>query len=256
MMKRLVKLCLVCLMAVAIDIDASAQNYIDCVYLNNGSIIRGAILEQIPGETIKIKTGDGSIFVYQMSEVMKITKEEAPKTSSGTASEPLDTSVGLLSWTYEKNRVVVNGVFSKDLSDIRLKRILGESDYSTFRDAQIKYTQGRTYMKAFYWSTGVLLVSGGLTYYLGAVKDSMWSLAPGFVALTSEITSIIYLSLGLSKTIKPKKVLDSVISNYNSRASLYSFEPVFNVSPILMSTPDILTGQVSFVPGISIGVSF
>ncbi len=52
----------------------------DVVYLKNGSIIRGTIIEQIPMETLKIETADGSVFVYQMSEIERITKEEtAPK---------------------------------------------------------------------------------------------------------------------------------------------------------------------------------
>jgi TM2 domain-containing membrane protein YozV len=47
----------------------------DVVYLKNGSIIRGVIIEQIPEESVKIRTADGSVFVYQMSEVERITKE-------------------------------------------------------------------------------------------------------------------------------------------------------------------------------------
>jgi len=50
--------------------------YVDVVYLKNGSIIRGLIMEQIPNETLKIQTADGSLFVYKMEEVVKITKEE------------------------------------------------------------------------------------------------------------------------------------------------------------------------------------
>ena len=52
-----------------------AQVDIDIVYLKNGSIIRGKIIEQIPNQSIKIKTRDGSIFVYKMDEITKITKE-------------------------------------------------------------------------------------------------------------------------------------------------------------------------------------
>lgn len=54
----------------------SAQQVKNIIYLNNGSIIKGEILEQIPNESIKIKTSDGSIFVYKMSEVSKIAREE------------------------------------------------------------------------------------------------------------------------------------------------------------------------------------
>lgn len=65
------------------DSGASSQSntksdnsqYVDIVYLKNGSIIRGIIIEQIPNESIKIQTQDGSIFVYKMEEVEKMTKE-------------------------------------------------------------------------------------------------------------------------------------------------------------------------------------
>lgn len=59
-----------------------AQDYQEVVYLKNGSIIRGTIIEQVPNKSIKIETSDGSIFVYQMDEVEKITKESPQGSSS------------------------------------------------------------------------------------------------------------------------------------------------------------------------------
>lgn len=53
----------------------SAQKMTESVYLKNGSIIKGVIIEQVPNESLKIKTADGSLFVYQMDEVLKITKD-------------------------------------------------------------------------------------------------------------------------------------------------------------------------------------
>ena len=61
-----------CCIAVAVQ----AQNYQDVVYLKNGSIVRGVIVEQQPNVLLKVKTGDGSLFVFQMAEVEKMTKEE------------------------------------------------------------------------------------------------------------------------------------------------------------------------------------
>lgn len=52
-----------------------AQNVQEVVYLKNGSIVRGVVIEQVPGVSLKIQTSDGSIFAYQMSDVEKITKE-------------------------------------------------------------------------------------------------------------------------------------------------------------------------------------
>jgi len=51
------------------------NNYEDVVYLKNGSIIHGMIIEQVPNVSIKIKSGP-NVFVYKMEEIEKITREE------------------------------------------------------------------------------------------------------------------------------------------------------------------------------------
>ena len=52
-----------------------AQGIEDVVYLENGGIVRGAILEQIPDESLKIRRRDGRVFSYKMNEIEKIAKE-------------------------------------------------------------------------------------------------------------------------------------------------------------------------------------
>jgi hypothetical protein len=52
------------------------QQYEDILYLKNGSIIHGIIIEQVIGESVKIKTKDGNYFVFKMDEIEKMTKEE------------------------------------------------------------------------------------------------------------------------------------------------------------------------------------
>ena len=65
-----------CFMAIGLLTEAEAQQFAeDVVYLKNGSVVRGIIVEQIPNETLKIRTQGGSEFVFKMSEVLKITKE-------------------------------------------------------------------------------------------------------------------------------------------------------------------------------------
>lgn len=49
----------------------------DIVYLVNGGVIQGTILEQIPNKTVKIKSETGQIFVLTMDEISKISKEES-----------------------------------------------------------------------------------------------------------------------------------------------------------------------------------
>jgi hypothetical protein len=55
-----------------------AANIRDAVYLKNGSIIRGSVVEMIPDSVVRLLTSDGSLFVFPMKEVEKIVKEETP----------------------------------------------------------------------------------------------------------------------------------------------------------------------------------
>lgn len=69
---------------VTVFVSAQQNNLIDVVYLKNGSILRGIIIEQIPNELIKLQTADGNVFVYQTSEIEKITKETPTNQSRNT----------------------------------------------------------------------------------------------------------------------------------------------------------------------------
>ena len=94
---------------------AYTQALQDVVYLKNGSIIRGIILEQIPNKSLKIKTADGSVFVYQLKDVSRLTREAmspptVPSSQSVSISDkvviganPLGVIVGGVSWlSYER----------------------------------------------------------------------------------------------------------------------------------------------------------
>lgn len=57
---------------------ATAQNYKeydDVIYGTDGSVVRGTIIEQVPGVSYKIATEGGNIFVFDALKVEKITKE-------------------------------------------------------------------------------------------------------------------------------------------------------------------------------------
>ncbi len=56
----------------------NAQKTRDALYLRNGSIIFGQLIE-ISDDSYKIRTQDGSIFVYQESDVEKFVMQEAEK---------------------------------------------------------------------------------------------------------------------------------------------------------------------------------
>lgn len=87
----------------------------DIVYLKNGSIIRGTIIELIPNKTVKITTSDNSLFVFQMDEIEKISKETISTPSKSLplpqnvsdgiviGANPLGAILGGVSWiSYEK----------------------------------------------------------------------------------------------------------------------------------------------------------
>jgi hypothetical protein len=62
----------------------------DVVYLKNGSIIRGIIIEQVPNQSIKIQTKDRNVFVFKYDEIEKITKENLPADNSNNNSKVTD----------------------------------------------------------------------------------------------------------------------------------------------------------------------
>lgn len=70
------KLLLLLTLLLSISTYVAAQNYTEVVYLKNGSVIKGVIIEQVPNVSLKIKTDDGSLIICQMNDVEKIIKEE------------------------------------------------------------------------------------------------------------------------------------------------------------------------------------
>jgi len=97
--------------------NLKAQSNQEVVYLKNGSVIHGIILEQVPDKTIKIKTSDGSIFVYQMSDVDKISMEEVKQTLSSSSSS--SSSEGYYQgWAFEINPGFMFGIGKNNGSNL------------------------------------------------------------------------------------------------------------------------------------------
>ena len=51
------------------------NDYVDVVYLKNGEIIDGIVMEMIPNESILIRNTEGSEFSYKMEKIEKIEKK-------------------------------------------------------------------------------------------------------------------------------------------------------------------------------------
>ena len=74
-MLRFTLILVACLTAFVATTPLFAQPLEDVVYLKDGTIVRGTIIEQIPGESLKIQTQGGSVFLYTLDEIAKIVKE-------------------------------------------------------------------------------------------------------------------------------------------------------------------------------------
>lgn len=63
------------LIIILTNIAYSNNELEDVIYLKNGKIFRGTIIEQVPNKSIKLKTYSNKVFVFNRAEIEKITKE-------------------------------------------------------------------------------------------------------------------------------------------------------------------------------------
>lgn len=83
--RKLVKPLLISLLLCCAAVTVQAQHrQQDVVFLHNGSMVRGEIIEHIVDSHVKIQTVDGSIWVFQMDEVREVTQVEKYNSKSHT----------------------------------------------------------------------------------------------------------------------------------------------------------------------------
>jgi hypothetical protein len=76
------------LLTAIIGLNAMAQEkFEDVVYLKNGSIIHGMIVEHVPNVSLSIKSGT-NLFVYKLEEIAKYTREEVQDAKKGYGFKP------------------------------------------------------------------------------------------------------------------------------------------------------------------------
>ncbi len=86
----------ICFLLIAITSQSHAANATDdVVYLKNGSIVRGEIIEQVPEEFVKVRTVGGSVFVFEVSEIAAI-KKEPQRTAAKKRSPVLAAAMSVL----------------------------------------------------------------------------------------------------------------------------------------------------------------
>lgn len=65
---------LVAFVMVLAAVPAFGQSMEDVVHLKDGSVVRGTIIEQVAGESLRIETAGGNVFAFSMDEVAEITQ--------------------------------------------------------------------------------------------------------------------------------------------------------------------------------------
>lgn len=84
---------LLCIWLVSILLSSTIfgqTEYIDILYLNNGGVVKGVIIEQIPNVSIKIETQNGSVMIFKMEEIKKIVKEKVgSEKKAAITSDPI-----------------------------------------------------------------------------------------------------------------------------------------------------------------------
>ncbi len=69
------------------SVPASAQEPVeDIVFLHNGSVIRGQIVDDDTNDRVKIQTKDGNLFVYDTGDVRMLCRDNQLETFSGSPS--------------------------------------------------------------------------------------------------------------------------------------------------------------------------
>ncbi|MBN2553863.1 MAG: hypothetical protein JXB06_13885 [Spirochaetales bacterium] len=133
----------------------AAQETIDVVYLVDGQVIRGKIVERetYPEERIKIEAEDGTIYVVKMTDVERIaeqTVERAPERTAGQSAEagedpplsPRYVSVNLLGFLQWGPSVAFGFAVAEDLFLVPHIRLdgLGALNWIIYPDDTYIYT--------------------------------------------------------------------------------------------------------------------
>ncbi len=137
---------------------AQAQQLQEVVYLKNGSIIRGVIIEQVPNESLKIQTADGSIFAYPMDEVEKITKEQ-PLVSNNTTITSYNSGTNTSSKSSFSSMVESYGLKSGYRGFIDLGYSVGVGDWG---EGRVELSTSHGYQIIPYLFVGL---GAGVNYY-------------------------------------------------------------------------------------------
>lgn len=211
---------------------------IDVVFLKNGSIIRGEIIEFKPSENLKIRTIDGRLLEYSTSEIDIIKKGETLEEVSmylnninnREDSHAIIKRKGRLLW---KDGSVTN--------EQQTKNLLGNDLYNTMISAERQVDNGNNYL----FLGGVCVAATILELNLANnyVQNENWSYE-GFVTLAylTSIFSETFICLGCVFRGIGNGRLNWVMNTYNSLPVTQKTTIKLNPSLLLSSKSDLALG--------------
>lgn len=215
--------------------------YKEVVYLNNGSVIKGIIIEQVPNESVKIQTADGSVFVYPMSEIQKITKElvESEKPTTLAASPMVNRG----KMERDGRNLELDG---RELSDEEVLALVGQENYETYLSAKKQIGVGRAFTPIFIVSLcstvafTIINATGN-----GSYGTAIAAIASGVVADVALPMMCIFKGVGKGR-------MNWVADEYN-RQSRNSYS--WNISPSIMRA-NVQPDQASLGAGMTFSLNF
>lgn len=134
----------------------SAQSLSQVVHLKNGNMIRGEIVEMIPDESLTIRSGDGKLYTYQMSEVTSIKQNTS--SISKLDNDPIyGDAVNSTSPLRRKTtfRTFIEAGYSVNVR--KVKEYENKTDYNRF---ELSFTLGNQFNDLFYLGIG-----SGVSYF-------------------------------------------------------------------------------------------
>lgn len=237
---------LILLAFVVITMGAYAQNNMrDVVYLKNGGITKGIIIEQVPNQSLKIQTADGSVFVYKFTEIEKISKENTqPNLNTGTLVTPNYNVQG--SGPIERDGGIIRYINGHALTDNEVQALVGQDRFETYIGGRAQRSIGKS-LTTWGWvdfGIGMGLMVTGLAaeiyelYYSGIICVS-----------TADIllpVGYVFRGIGSSR-------INWVCNDYNQQTG---YSTSLHVSPSLIRINDIpgINSQVAL--GATVSLTF
>ena len=198
----------------------SAQS--DVLFLKNGSKIKGSVLEMDPTNGVKIQTSDGSLFVYSMSDVDRVSKEDPNQAAFDKLNTygQIDRRGGNFYWKE-------NG---KNLTKQEYATILDDELLDTFEGAHRQFNTGRTFMGI---GLGCLAITC-ISFIAAANEDTKEAMNEDFaIAQLFAYGADFGICLGCIFKGIGKGRLNWVKNTYNSGRS---YSSTVNFAPSLMMT--------------------